>query len=57
MKGQADTYKEVRTFTYPNMVVRVHFPDLTDDERARRMKIIEKAAADLVIGSEKKKCG
>lgn len=57
MKGQEDTYKEVKVFTFPNMIARVYIPDLTDEERARRMKIIEKAAADLIIGSEKKKCG
>lgn len=56
MKGQADTYKEIKTFTYPDMVIRVHFPDLSDDERQRRMKAIEKAAAALIIGSENK-CG
>ena len=44
MKGQADTYKETKVFTYPNMVVRVHIPDLTDEERNRRMKAISKAA-------------
>lgn len=56
MKGQEDTYKEIRVFEFPNMIARVYIPDLTDEERARRMKIIEKAAADLIIGSEKK-CG
>lgn len=48
MKGQADTYKEVKTFTYPNMTVRVHIPDLTEQERSRRMKAIHKAASDLL---------
>ena len=43
-----DTYKEVRVFHYPNMVVRVHIPDLTEEENARRRKIAEKAAADLL---------
>lgn len=57
MKGQADTYKEVKVFTFPNMIARVYIPDLTDEERARRMKVIEKAAAELVIRSEQNKCG
>lgn len=43
-----DTYKEVRTFIYPNMTVRVHIPDLTEEERARRMKAIHNAAAELL---------
>lgn len=47
MKGQ-DTYKEVRTFTYPNCIVRVHIPDLTEEERARRMQEIHNAAAKLL---------
>lgn len=48
MKGQADTYKEVKTFTYPNMTVRVHIPDLTEEERTRRMQRIHTAAAELL---------
>jgi hypothetical protein len=46
--AQQDTYKEVRTFTFPNMVVRVHIPDLTPDERARRMRAIHNQAAQLL---------
>jgi len=42
MRGQ-DVYKEVRTFTYPNAIVRVHIPDLTEEERERRMNEIKKA--------------
>ena len=52
---QQDTYKEVRTFIIENAVVRVHIPDITEEEHARRMKIIEKAAADLLISVEKSK--
>lgn len=50
-----DTYKEVRTFTYPNAVVRVHIPDLTPDERERRMQKVKKAAADLLKSEERRK--
>lgn len=56
MKGQPDTYKEVKVFTYPDITIRVHFPDLTEDERTRRMKAIEKAAVALLMRSENK-CG
>lgn len=48
MKGQVDTYKEVKVFTYPNMVVRVHIPDLTEEERQRRRKELAKAAEALM---------
>ena len=44
MSGQC----EIKTFTYPNMVVRVHLPDLTDEEQKRRMKKIHKAAEELL---------
>ena len=52
-----DTYKEVRTFKYPNMTIRVHIPDITDEERAKRMHHISKAAESVlkeVIKLEKK---
>ena len=43
-----DTYKEVRVFEFDNAIVRVHIPDLTEEERARRMKILHDAAAALL---------
>ena len=43
MQKKEDTYSEVKTFTYPNMIVRVHLPDLTEDERNKRMRTIQKA--------------
>lgn len=44
MEGQ----RESKVFTYPNAIVRVHFPDLTAEEHNRRMKTIRKAAEDLL---------
>ena len=44
MKGQ----NEVRTFTYPNAIVRVHFPDITDEENERRMKLLYQAAVEVL---------
>lgn len=35
----------------PAAIVRVHRPDLTPEERARRMKKIEKAAAALIVAA------
>ena len=46
-----DTYKEVRTFHYENAVVRVHIPDLTEEERNRRLEAVKKAAAALLASS------
>lgn len=43
-----DTYKEVRTFEFPGMTARVHIPDLTSEERSRRMVAIHNQAANLL---------
>lgn len=48
-----DTYSETKTLVFENAVARVHFPDLTDDERARRKKEIGKAAGELLFSREK----
>ncbi len=50
-----DTFKEVKIITFPDMIVRVHIPDLTPEERARRMKIIHNSAAALLREQEQKK--
>ena len=39
---------QVSIFTYPNAIIRVHFPNITPEENARRMKRIETAAAELL---------
>ena len=44
----AQAYKEVKTFEYPNMVVRVHIPDITEAERNRNMKQLMKATESLL---------
>lgn len=36
-----------------NHIVRVHRPELSDDERARRMESIKQAAAALIIAAER----
>lgn len=43
-----DTYKETKVFEFPGMIARVHIPDLTPDERSRRMKNIQDAAVALL---------
>lgn len=49
----ADTYKEIKTINFPGMVCRVHIPELEPEERNRRMKNIQKAAANLLKGLKK----
>ncbi len=44
MSGQS----EIKVFTYPNMIIRVHFPDLSEKEQERRMKKIKKSAEELL---------
>ena len=34
-------------------IIRIHRPELTDEERARRMREIKKAAERLIIATEK----
>lgn len=48
MKGQTDTYKETRILKYPNTIVKVHIPDLTEEENNRRLKVISNAAGELL---------
>lgn len=48
MKGQ-DVYKEVVTMEFPNMIVRVHIPDLTEEEQNRRMQKIYEATVNLLL--------
>lgn len=43
-----DTYKEIKTFEFPGMIARVYIPDLTAEERNRRMKAIHKQTANLL---------
>ena len=43
-----DTYKEIKTFTYSNAIVRVHIPDISEEERNRRMKKIHNSASELL---------
>ena len=49
-----DTYKEVRTFRYGENVARVHIPDLTDEERERRMREIARLAGELLAARSEK---
>ena len=47
MKAQ-DTYKEPILIKTANANIRVFIPELSQEERARRMKVIHDAAADLL---------
>lgn len=51
---QSDTYKEVRIFQRGNITARVYIPDLTPEERERRLKEIGKAVARLVLSKNEK---
>lgn len=50
-----DGQREIKVFTYPNAIVRVYFPDLSEEERNRRMKRIQQAATALLKETRKEK--
>lgn len=45
---KSDIYKEVRVIEFPCGTARVHIPDLTAEEREKRMKRIAESAAVLL---------
>lgn len=53
MKKEKDKYSEPKTFYYPNAVVKVYSPILTEEERQRRMAQIAKSAAELLSSKSK----
>lgn len=44
---------EVKTFEYPNCIVRVHIPELTEDERKQRIDDLKQATANFMKAVEK----
>ena len=46
MQGQGEIKKSV-TYTYPNMIVNVHRPDLTEEEKERRMTSVKEAVIKM----------
>lgn len=43
-----DNYKEVILMEFPGLKARVYIPELTPEERARRMQAIHNQAANLL---------
>ena len=41
----------IRIFEYPNAKVTVHIPELSEEERSRRMNILKRAAEGLLMDS------
>jgi ribosome recycling factor len=50
-----DTYHEPILIETPGAIIRVYHPELTEQERNRRMKAIHNAAAELLKEVERKK--
>ena len=44
-----DVYKKVVVMEFPNMIARIHIPDLTEDEQKKRMKRVHDAAVNLLL--------
>ena len=51
----ADQYYEPITTVYPNAIVTVRRPILTEEERAKRIKAIHDAAANLIRSEYERK--
>jgi hypothetical protein len=43
-----DIYKEIITVKRPNMTVRIHIPDITAEEKEKRLEHIKKASTDIL---------
>ena len=52
---EKDTYSEVRTIRHGDIVARVHIPDLTQEERDRRLKEISQVASQLLLSKQIKR--
>ena len=50
-----DTYKEIRTIKLGENIARVYIPNLTDEERERRILEIAKAASEMLAKPRFKK--
>ena len=54
-EGESMTYSKVETFNIDGCKVRVHFPDLPVEERAKRMNALMKAAERFLKHAERVK--
>ena len=50
-----DVYGEPEIFYYPNAVVKVYHPIISEEERERRMERIKQATVRLILVTEKNK--
>lgn len=48
-----DKYYPPTTFVTPGAIITIHRPILTEEERAKRMKAIEKAAINLALANRR----
>ena len=46
-------YSKVKTFNFGGHTVRVHFPDLPEEEKNKRQDILEKAAERFLKHAER----
>ena len=45
----SDSYKEeIKVFNFPGMVARVYFPNLTQEERNKRLQVIHNKAVEVL---------
>lgn len=53
--AKTDIYEEPSILRTKNAIIKVYKPILTEEERARRMKLIRDAAASLLMSIERNK--
>lgn len=46
-------YSKVKTFNFGGHTVRVHFPDLPEEEKSKRKSLLEKAAERFLKHTER----
>ena len=47
-------YELERVIEFPNMVARIYRPELTEEEKSKRLQRIKEASTNLILGVVKK---
>lgn len=53
--SEQNEHMQTRTFYFSNAIVNVHFPQLTEEQRKQRSKVLYKSAEELLKSKERKK--
>lgn len=53
--SEQNEHMQTRTFYFSNAIVNVHFPQLTEEQRKQRSKVLYKSAEELLKSKERKR--